>query len=480
MEYHARSKLWPGAAAPRTIDAALIPRPYKVYATNLPTIDLPEPSESAESGVMNAIVGGSAPLAASGLDLATIATLLRMSAGIVRRKVINGREVAFRAASCTGSAYHVELYLVSGDVPDLGAGVYHFGVHDDRLRLLRSGDFRGALAQALGDESSHAPEAYLVLTSVFWRNAWRYEERAYRHAYWDSGTILANLLAVAADCGVRSSVAAGFVDGRVNALVGVDGEHEAAVALVRLGPFSRTEEAVVPRASLPEVAASAVSIEFPAINRMHEASSLVDAKAVQRYRVIELGGAAAPPLLAAGLPLDTVIRQRRSTRRFATQAISQAHFMALMASARSSAGTRDAEGFGSVELSVIVHAVEGVDPGVYRWRDGELCMERPGVWRERAVHLALDQDAAGQAAVNFCFWSRLPDVLAIHGNRGYRAAQLAGAISGGRVYLAAHALGLGATGLTFYDDEMAGFLGLPAAETVVLFLVVCGRAAAQA
>ena len=51
----------------------------------------------------------------------------------------------------------------------------------------------------------------------------------------------------------------------------------------------------------------------------------------------------------------------------------------------------------------------------------------------------------------------LEPIFARYGNRGYRAAQLDGAIIGGRLYLAAYALGLGATGLTFFDDDVTEF-----------------------
>jgi hypothetical protein len=71
--------------------------------------------------------------------------------------------------------------------------------------------------------------------STYWRNSWKYQDRAYRHCFWDNGTILANLLAVAAAHDLPARVVAGFVDDQVNRLIGVDGEHEAALTLVPLG-----------------------------------------------------------------------------------------------------------------------------------------------------------------------------------------------------------------------------------------------------
>ena len=60
------------------------------------------------------------------------------------------------------------------------------------------------------------------------------------------------------------------------------------------------------------------------------------------------------------------------------------------------------------------------------------------------------------------------------GNRGYRAAQLEAAVLGGRLYLAAYGQGFGASGLTFYDDEVTDFFSPHAAGKSVMFLVALG------
>ena len=115
-------------------------------------------------------------------DLPSLARLLHFSAGITKRIKVPAGEMQFRAASCTGALYHIELYLVSGPLPDLEAGVYQFGPHDFALRRLRSGDHRGVLVEATAGEPAVAQApAILVLTSVFWRNAWKYQARMYRH-----------------------------------------------------------------------------------------------------------------------------------------------------------------------------------------------------------------------------------------------------------------------------------------------------------
>ena len=53
--------------------------------------------------------------------------------------------------------------------------------------------------------------------------------------WWDAGTMLANLLALAAAEGLEPLLYTGFVDADVNDLLGIDGEHEYALALLGLG-----------------------------------------------------------------------------------------------------------------------------------------------------------------------------------------------------------------------------------------------------
>jgi nitroreductase len=70
-------------------------------------------------------------------------------------------------------------------------------------------------------------------------------------------------------------------------------------------------------------------------------------------------------------------------------------------------------------------------------------------------------------------------VLERFGNRGYRAAQLEAGIVGGKLYLAAYSLGLGASGITFYDDEAVGLFGPHSTGKDVMFVITLGKTAPQ-
>ncbi len=294
--------------SPHYLDWENQPIPFKIYP-KLEPLALPQHLSSSGLAALSAISAepGEANIAFDP-KIDTLAEIFYLSGGITRRRKYPGGEILFRAAACTGALYHIDLYLVCGELQGLEAGVYHFGPHDFALRRLRSGDYRALLRHASGREPAtiHAP-AILVCASTYWRNAWKYQSRAYRHCYWDNGTMLANLLAAAAARGMTARVVAGFVDGEVNDLLGLDTEREAALALVPLGygpasvsDASREIEPIV----LETAPLSKQEIDYPAIRKMHEASSLESAEEVEAWRGAKggrpvLSGAEGPVLSGA-------------------------------------------------------------------------------------------------------------------------------------------------------------------------------------
>ena len=194
----------------------------------------------------------------------------------------------FRAAACTGALYHIDLYLVCAELQDIPAGVYHFSPHDFALRRLRQGDFRGVLTRASAAEPSvvEAP-AVLLCASTFWRNAWKYQARAYRHCYWDNGTVLANLLAAAAARALPAKVVLGFVDGAISELFGLEPKREAPLSLVALG-CSAAQPGLTSTPLEPLVLQteplSKTEVDYPAMRAMHEASSLASEDEVVQWR----------------------------------------------------------------------------------------------------------------------------------------------------------------------------------------------------
>jgi hypothetical protein len=75
------------------------------------------------------------------------------------------------------------------------------------------------------------------------------------------------------------------------------------------------------------------------------------------------------------------------------------------------------------------------------------------------------------------FLADLRLILERYGNRGYRAVQLEAGIIGGKLYLATYALRLGASGLTFYDDDVTNFFSPHAQGKSAIFLTALGKSA---
>ena len=484
---------------PHYLDWENQPIPFKIYS-GLEPIPLRHQLSSSGMPALAAIAGITAPSDESVRPTSkTLAEILFLSAGVTRRRSYPGGEMLFRAAACTGALYHIDLYLACGDLEDLEAGVYHFGPHDFALRRLRQGDYRAVLVRASGNEPSvvTAP-VILVCSSTYWRNAWKYQARAYRHCYWDNGTILANLLAAASARQLPAKVVIGFVDAAVSELLSLDAKREAPLSLVALG--HTTSHAPVPPPTMESLALETVPLSkteggYPAMRAMHEASSLASEEEVAAWR------GEAPrndrrrrdeegkeprffPLQPLGddeIPQDNieeVVIRRGSTRQFARESITFAQLSTMLDRATHGIPADFLNPAQSLnDLYLIVHAVDDIPPGAYVYRRDDCALEllKEGDFRREAGDLGLGQEIPADCSVNIYFLRDLNRALERFGNRGYRAAQLDASIMGGKLYLAAYAQRLGASGITFFDDDVTEFFSPHAAGKSVMFLIALGK-----
>ncbi len=470
------------------------PLPFKAYTTLEP---LALPREVRQTGVaaLSAIAESIHTDSSAKPDLEALAQLLYLAAGITRHRKYPSGDIHFRAAACTGALYEVELYVVCGNLVDLEAGVYHFSPAEFALRRLRDGDYRSALSEATASETAviHAPLT-VICTCTYWRNAWKYQARTYRHFGWDNGTLLANLLAVATALGMPAKVICGFVDADVNRLLDVDPDREVAFSLVALGHLAALAQQLPSELStihLESVPLSRNEIVYPAMREIHTASSLTSAEEVETWRgsapLAKLPAPIGPivplyPYSDAEMPRDPieqVILRRGSARKFAQVPIGLPQLSTMLDRATRGvpADFLDPQGTQLNDLYLIVNAVEGLEPGAYVYhRDGHVleCL-KPGNFRAQAGHLGLDQQLPADAAADIFFLANLEMILERFGNRGYRAVQLEAGILSGRLYLAAYAQRLSATGLTFYDDEVIRFFSSHAHGKSVTMLVATGK-----
>jgi SagB-type dehydrogenase family enzyme len=317
--------------------------------------------------------------------------------------------------------------------------------------------------------------AVIICTGTYWRNAWKYRARTYRHFGWDNGTLLANMLAMTAALHLPSKVVYQFVDSDANTLLDLDTQREVAFSMVPIGytevaPPEPPQE--MPKLALPTVPLSQTETDYPEMRAIHEASSLD--KPDESGPGFNLRHARNLRLDVPSDSIEQVILRRGSSRKFDRQSITFSQLKTILDS--STCGI-PADFPPMNDIYLIVNAVDDLNPGAYfyQWETGNLECLKEGNFRSEARHLGLQQDLPGDAAADVFFLADLNSILERFGNRGYRAVQLEAGILGGKMYLASYAQHLGATGLTFFDDDVIEFFSPHAKGKSAIFLVALGR-----
>jgi SagB-type dehydrogenase family enzyme len=444
-----------------------------------------------------------------------LATLCHYAAGVTKTLEVRGETAAFRAAACTGKLYHIDLYAITGDLDGgenddrIDAGVYHYDPGTDEFHVLREGDYRGVLADAAGEHAGVADAPVtIVATAEWWRNAWKYRGRTYRHAFWDSGTILANLLAVAHASGHRAEIVTGFADDPVVELLGLDPDDQAPLELVTIGEESSAPSAREVKPIDPATELASEPVDYPLTPDAWRASRLPNGAAADEWR--ERFAAAADDAdrfgthspgngeridldpvdsdTASARPVENTIGRRESLREYSHEPISARKFATILDRALGGVpfdcfGTDGGDGSRApsalVDCYCLVHAVEGVPSGAHQYHHAEGALERVGETdRETAGQLALGQSVVGDAAANVYLMVDVETIVKRLGNRGYRLAQLEGGITLGRLYLATYAhRALGGRGFTFFDDRVTEHLSPRAANQTPMTLFALGKPA---
>jgi SagB-type dehydrogenase family enzyme len=141
-----------------------------------------------------------------------------------------------RAAPSAGALYPIEIYPIIHQVEGLQPGLYHYAVRDHALELLQAGDLRREIAHdGLMQEFLGQANLVFVLTAIFQRLRWKYQERTYRYALLEAGHLGQNVYLAATSMGMGACGVGAFLDDGLNGLLGVDGKDEAAIYMLAVG-----------------------------------------------------------------------------------------------------------------------------------------------------------------------------------------------------------------------------------------------------
>lgn len=180
-------------------------------------IPLPEPREDSDISIELSLMQRRSTRSYSNesLSLADIAQILWAAQGITDLQ-------GHRTAPSAGALYPLEVYLVTGNVEGLAAGVYRYQPEKHQLNMLVNGDYRDELCEAALSQSSIAKGAVsIVFSAIYERTTVKYGERGIRYVHIELGHAAQNLClqAVAMDLGVVTVGA--FDDNRVAEVLGL-------------------------------------------------------------------------------------------------------------------------------------------------------------------------------------------------------------------------------------------------------------------
>lgn len=232
--YHRWSMTSYSGALAKSFHVRAQPEVYKLYR-EAPLVRLPAAPAPAGPPIEDVIARrrsvreyGERPVAFEELS-----RLLQHTIGITDRR---DPVYHFRSVPSSGALYPVELYLAVFNVAGLEPGIYHYRIEEHALELLRPGDFRREVFEiAVAQEMVLRSAFVVVLTGIFARVQWKYVDRSYRYILLEGGHVGQNIYLEATALGLGACGIGAFLDDRINALVGVDGNDEATIYLLSVG-----------------------------------------------------------------------------------------------------------------------------------------------------------------------------------------------------------------------------------------------------
>lgn len=432
-------------------------------------------------------------------DLELLSRLLWHSLAVSAWKQVPKTQVRYslRVNPSSGNLHPTEAHLALCGFAGIEDGLYHYRADTHVLEQRGRGAWVRELADALALPGAQDVPLIVALTSIFWREAWKYRDRAYRYCCHDLGHASMSLLLAGHALGLRGSVVAHFSDRNLARVLGLAQSDEAPLAFVI---FERTNKAIskgpasarpVDLLSVEPNELSAEEVPYYLLLGMHR-STVLPEPAPSLPQIREERGTPPEPMPAPeprrDATLSEVVRRRRSALDFdpKTPPMERAVFEQLLDFATRDwpadwRGNFDASedlvthpGRDFIELFAYAHRIRDLEPGVYFWSPRERRREHlhTADVQRVAAYLSLEQRLAGNACFALSMVADLAAAAKIYGNRGYRYVHFEAGAIGQRLYLGAEALGWNATGIgAFYDDDVHRYFGFvkesaPIAESV--------------
>ena len=410
------------------------------------------------------------------MPLAALAEMLHYSAGITSNKAA-GAGLSLRAAASSGALFPTDVYVAARAVEGLSPGLYYYHPREHALFEVGNGP---TVVDRIGDSLSRperkAPVSF-VLGVTFDRTVYKYNIRSYRYVALDTGHLATNLGLAAAALGWPCRLEPNFDDVALTGALSLDAEQEGPLAVLACGGSIIAREASLPAAPAAEPVSLPERPDDTELTRLsHRLTSwrLIREKARNPALLLAAEPTASEPHARAEQDLFEAIASRRSYRDFAAAPIELDELRAVLWDSFELAPR--VRGPRLIVLYLLVRAVAGVEPGVYRRAAGGQLEPVLAGDRSAAIESAgLSQELLGRAAV-VLVWTLSRSVGQVDGPRDYRHAGLEAGLAGENAYLSATARGLGICGVgAFYDDEVNALLAHGGMRPRALYLQGIGR-----
>jgi SagB-type dehydrogenase family enzyme len=490
--YHERTKYAPETLASKSggLDWSLQPSPYKEYKIGQ-FFDL-KPSLQQEQ------------LNETDRWWKRLSLFLLCSYGLTIKIPTRVAPICLRAAPSAGGLYPAEIYLISKGTGPLPQGLYNYQPQDHSLVHFWENDVWAALQEACGlHPLVGAADLLLVTTAVFYRSAWRYQDRAYRRICLDTGHLLGNLELAGAINGFRPCPIGGFVERQIDELLYLDREREGTITVMPLIdlegrlpildrlPIAWASPIVTDFEKLPDGQLLAPCHRATSIESTPKTAQTLPEPVADKYnfpfclKVSAQGQSISWENNSFLDGLEDTILRRRSTRSYTGGNLRFDQLKSILDFTYQPQNYADSGlderpdyfDLGLIQTFIAVSGIDGLEEGCYYYAPQlqELRQVRFKNFRRELHYLCLGQDLGRDAAAVIFHTADLQQAIDRYGDRAYRYLHLDAGHLGQRINLAATRLGVGVSGIAgFFDDLVNEVLGIPADEAV-LYITTLGQ-----
>jgi SagB-type dehydrogenase family enzyme len=501
--YHERTKYDPETISAKSqgLDWSTQPSPYKDY-------------RSGKSFDLKPYLAEAVQVETDGLlsrQWQRLSKLLFCSYGLTARvPTMTGESLYLRSTPSAGGLYPAELYLISKGTPLLPPGLYNYQSRNHSLiHFWENSSVWATLQTACGNHPAlEKAQIAIATTAIFFRSAWRYQDRAYRRIYLDTGHLLGNIELACNLNNFCPYLIGGFIDTAMNDLLYLDNDQEGVTTVIPI-----VDEQDIERVTIPTSIAlsSPTKTDYPRIpdgqllSYFHQATQ-IEALTASSQNLVDKGETARnavddkynfpfctkvstttePIYWEAQLEeLESTILKRRSTRAYSGSALSLSELKSVLDftyqpqhyAEQGLNGAPDYFDLSLIETFVAVSNVGNLEEGCYYYapKAQELRQIRFKNFRRELHYLCLGQDLGRDAGAVVFHTADLAKAVVKYGDRAYRYLHMDAGHLGQRLNLAAIQLGLGVSGIGgFFDDQVNEVLGIPIDEAV-LYITTLGR-----